>query len=49
MLKRTFVSRDIGLWKERKHFEGDIGKIERVQRRATRIPFGFGKSSIKND
>ena len=25
------------------HLQGDIDKIERVQRRATRIPFGFAK------
>ena len=27
MPKRTFVSRDLGLWKESKHFEEDIDKI----------------------
>ena len=25
------------------HFQGDIERIEKVQRRATRIPFGFDK------
>ena len=60
MLKRTFESRDPGLWKDlyvslvrphleyvvqvwNPHLQGDIDKIERVQRRATRIPFGFAK------
>ena len=60
MLKRTFESRDPGLWKDlnvslvRPHLEyavqawnlhlhGDIDKIERVQRRVTRIPTGFEK------
>ena len=28
MLKRTFVSRDLGFWKERKHVEGGVEKIE---------------------
>ena len=60
MLKRTFESRDPGLWKDlyvslvrphleyavqvwNPHLQGDIDKIERVQRKATRIPFGFAK------
>ena len=29
------------------HLEGDIDRIERVQRMATRIPFGFKK--LEND
>ena len=58
MLKRIFVSRDLGLWKDlyvslvrphleyvvqawNPHLEGYIDRIERVQRRATRIRFGF--------
>ena len=58
MLKRTFESREPGLWKDlyvslvrphleyavqawNPHLQGD--KIERVQRRATRIPTGFEK------
>jgi len=55
MLKRTFVGRDIGLWKQlyvsmvRPHLEyafqvwspfrvGDISRLEKVQKRATKIP-----------
>ena len=55
MLKRTFVGRDIGLWKQlyvsmvRSHLEyafhvcspfrvGDISRLEKVQKRATKIP-----------
>ena len=60
MLKRTFESREPGLWKDlyvslvrplleyavqawNPHLQGDIDKIERVQRRVTRIPTGFEK------
>ena len=60
MLKRTFESRDLGLWKDlyvslvtphleyavqvcNPHLQEDIGKIETVQRRATRNPFGLAK------
>ena len=55
LLRNTFVSRDVGLWKRlyttyiRPHLEyaiqvwspiheGDISKLEKIQRRATRIP-----------
>ena len=49
ILKRTIVSSDLVLWKERKNLEGDIDRIESVKRIATRIPFRFGNSSMKND
>ena len=42
MLKRTFESRDPGLWKDL-YVSLVRHKIERVQRRATRIPFRFAK------
>ena len=60
MLKRTFMSRDLGICKYfyvplvrphldyavlvwNPHLEGDIDRIEKVQRRATKMPFGFAK------
>ena len=60
MLKRKFLSSDLGLWKDlyvslvrslfeyavqawNSHLEEDIDRIERVQRRASIIPFGFEK------
>ena len=65
MLKRTFESREPGLWKDlyvslvRSHLEyvvqawnlhsqGDIDKIERVVRRATRILAVFEKFEYEN-
>ena len=60
MNKRTFESKEPGLWKDlyvflvrphleyavqvwNLHLQGDIDKIERVQRRASRIPTDFEK------
>ena len=64
LLKRTFICRDPGLWRNlymslvRPHLEyavqvwnpyleGDIKKIEKVQERATKIPYGFSELSYE--
>ena len=66
MLKRTFKSREPGLWKDlyvslvrphleyavqawNPHLQGNIHKIERVQRKAIRITTGFEKLEYETD